>query len=249
MDNIKRKTWKIWEKNPKVEERTFKRVKKILPEMESTKQLVNILKPIYKKNMKILDVGCAAGHYYLGLMKLDDQINYTGVDATKNYINFAKRMFKKKENVSFYKLSIYDLIKKNFKKHDIVFCCNLILHLPEIKKALNNLLHVTKKHLIVRTLISSPSSITKRLLNYKFDKNGEPLNFVYQNNWSQDYIKSLVKNYDVHFIKDKFDPKNINKEYRYWKNIQGSNVTKIISGKQISGPKIFDWKWFVISKP
>ena len=74
MDNIKRKTWKIWEKNPKVEERTFKRVKKILPEMESTKQLVNILKPIYKKNMKILDVGCAAGHYYLGLMKLDDQI-------------------------------------------------------------------------------------------------------------------------------------------------------------------------------
>ena len=32
--------------------------------MECTKQLIKIIKPLYKDNMSILDVGCAAGHYY-----------------------------------------------------------------------------------------------------------------------------------------------------------------------------------------
>ena len=54
------------EKDYSVEARTFDRAKK-LPEMESAKQLRTLIKKIYRKGMSILDVGCAAGHYYHSL--------------------------------------------------------------------------------------------------------------------------------------------------------------------------------------
>ena len=52
--------WKIWNKNYKVEQRTFDRLKQNLPEMESAKQLRKLIQKVYKKKMMILDVGCAA---------------------------------------------------------------------------------------------------------------------------------------------------------------------------------------------
>ncbi len=43
--------WEIWNKNSSIE-RSAKRVKKELPEMEASKQLVNILKKNIKKEIK-----------------------------------------------------------------------------------------------------------------------------------------------------------------------------------------------------
>ena len=83
--------WKIWKRNKNVEARTFKRVKNELPEMESAKQLRKIIFKIYKPNMKILDVGCASGHYYNSLKKIDNNLFYCGLDPTKAYINFGKK--------------------------------------------------------------------------------------------------------------------------------------------------------------
>ena len=51
--------------------------------------------------MMILDVGCAAGHYYNSLKKIDKNINYTGIDATKKYISFAKKFFIKIKTLNF----------------------------------------------------------------------------------------------------------------------------------------------------
>ena len=39
------------------------------PEMEVSKALAKIVKKIVKKNDKILDVGCACGHYYRSLKR------------------------------------------------------------------------------------------------------------------------------------------------------------------------------------
>ena len=58
--------WEIWKKNSSIE-RSIKRVKKQLPEMEASKQVAQIIKKIYKKKNKILDFGCAAGHFYTSL--------------------------------------------------------------------------------------------------------------------------------------------------------------------------------------
>ena len=247
MKIINKNYWKIWNKKKKVEARTFDRTKEKLPEMESSKQLLKILKPIYKKNFKIMDVGCASGHYYHSIKKLNSKVEYLGIDATREYINFAKKYFKKNKSVNFKNLSIYNLKKTNLKS-DIVYCCNLILHLPEIKEALKNLIRASKKYVIIRTLISSSSTISKRIISHKFNNNNEPINFVYQNTWSRNYIKSLTKKYKTIFIQDKFSSKNINKEYKKWNLKQGKDITLVKNGIQISGSKVFEWEWVLIIK-
>ena len=84
------KNWNIWENNSEIE-RSIQRVKGTLPEMECAKRLNQILRKIYKKGNKVLDFGCAAGHFYNSLKKIDPNIDYTGFDATKPYIKFAKK--------------------------------------------------------------------------------------------------------------------------------------------------------------
>ena len=78
------KNWNIWENKSEIE-RSIQRVKGTLPEMECAKQLSQIVKKIYKKNT-VLDFGCAAGHFYHSLKKIDKNMNYTGFDSTESYI-------------------------------------------------------------------------------------------------------------------------------------------------------------------
>ena len=241
--------WKIWNKNYKVENRTFDRALKKLPEMESAKQLKYLISKIYKKNMKILDVGCAAGHYYHSLKKINNNINYIGIDSTKKYIKFAKKNFKKNKNTSFHCEDIFKIKKKHFKKYDITFCCNVLLHLPNIDLPLKNLIRTSKKFCFVRTLVSDNTHLSKFLYDDQFKQNS-PLNYVYQNTYSYNYIKRLIKrlgNHKVEFIEDNFKYKNLNAEYKkYEKKQQG--VTQVFNKKlQISGSKVFQWKWIKIT--
>lgn len=62
MENVKENNWRIWNKDDKVELRTYQRATGELPEMESAKQLARIIKPLYQKGNTVLDFGCAAGH-------------------------------------------------------------------------------------------------------------------------------------------------------------------------------------------
>ena len=86
--------WRIWNKDDKVELRTYQRAVGELPEMESAKQLVNVMRSLYKPGMSVLDFGCAAVHYYNSVKQLDANIDYTGADATKKYIEFGSNHFK-----------------------------------------------------------------------------------------------------------------------------------------------------------
>ena len=238
--------WKIWDVDESVELRTYKRVTGELPEMESTKQLVELVREIYQPGMKILDVGCAAGHYYKGLQRIDPAINYTGVDATVPYIKYAKEHFKDK-NVQFFVEDIFNL-PDSLGTFDIVYCCNVILHLPDFRVPVKNLLKATKKYCFIRTLISDKTLLSKMLYKDEFDADNNPTNFVFQNTYSAglltDYIKSLG-NYKVELIEDSFDENNINKEYKDYSD-QQSAVTRVVGNKQIAGNMVFEWKWLKI---
>ena len=100
-------------------ERSIQRVKKILPEMECAKQLSKIVK-YYKKGDKVLDFGCASGHFYLSLKKIDKDISYYGFDATKPYVRFAKKFFKNNPNTYFEIQNIF-LFQKNILTNLILF--------------------------------------------------------------------------------------------------------------------------------
>ena len=63
--------WRVWNRNIDPERTLLQRATGELPEMECTKQLVDLVSEVYQPNMKILDVGCATGHYLLGLLRID----------------------------------------------------------------------------------------------------------------------------------------------------------------------------------
>ncbi len=250
MVKIKSDNWRIWKIDKNVEVRTFKRVKKKLPEMECAKQLREILGKIYKKKMEVLDVGCASGHYYNSLKKIDKNISYTGMDSTHDYIKFGKKHFKKNKKVNLIHQDIFKIHKKYFRKFDITYCCNLLLHLPEIKKPITNLIKTSKKFCIIRTLVADKTHLSQFLYSDKFNKKNKPMNFVYQNTYSFDLIKKIIKScgkYRINFLDDKFNSKNINREFSIFKKKQ-SAVTKISEKRQIAGSKVFEWKWVVIQK-
>ena len=101
-------SWRIWDRDDSVEQRTYERVIGKLPEMECAKQLASIVSEVYQPKMKVLDVGCAGGHYYNSLKKIDNQILYTGFDSTKAYIDFAKNHFNE-DNVNFERQDIFSI--------------------------------------------------------------------------------------------------------------------------------------------
>lgn len=249
--------WDSWSINPD-EEKTKLRVKKKLPTMECTKQLKKIISKIYKPKMEILDFGCASGHYYLELSKLSKNFKYMGYDATKNYINFAKKHFKNNKNVNFKVESLLSRSIKPKQKFDIVYCCNVLLHLPELKLPIRNLLSRTKKYCIIRTLVDEHTHTSQYLVRDIFDKKGNPTHMTYQNTYSYNYIKKTIKdygNYNIKFENDVFNKNLINEEYKtinkktnFDKFNENADSTKVYNNLQISGSKVFNWKWVIIEK-
>lgn len=247
---MKKENWKIWDNDESVEQRTYKRVTGELQEMESTRQLVELISAIYSPGMSVLDVGCAAGHYYNGLKRIDSNLQYYGVDATVPYIAFAKEHFKDNKNTHFEVGDIFNLPDAYVSKFDIVYCCNVILHLPSFQVPITNLLKSSKKYCFIRTLVSEKTHLSKFLYSDEFDKNGDPLDFVYQNTYSFNILEKFILslgNYQIEFIDDKFDAERINKEYKDYSAAQNA-VTNVQNNVQIAGSKVFEWKWIKITK-
>ena len=72
--------------------------------------------------------------------------------------------------------------------------------------------------------------LSKYLYEDKFNKNGLPLNFVYQNTYSYNYLKQIFKKMEqekIEFIDDKSQYNNINKEFQKYKKKQDA-VTKVL---------------------
>ena len=244
-----RETWRIWDRDDSVEQRTYDRVMGKLPEMECSKQLVSLVREVYQPGMKVLDVGCAAGHYYNSLKPLDSEISYTGVDATRAYIEFAKNHFEKEENVRFDVQDVFNIDDSYSNEYDIVYCCNVLLHLPSISVPVRNIINSAKKYCFIRTLVSNHTHLSQYLYSDTFDTNGDPDNFVYENTYSFAYVKDLVEKEgcSAEFITDEFNPEAINKEFESHGDLQDA-VTKSLDGLQIAGSKVFEWKWIKVTK-
>lgn len=219
------------------------------PEMEVSKAMAKIIKKFIKKEESILDVGCASGHFYRSLKReIKNNFYYTGCDPYKIFLDYAKKAWKNDHNSSFVKGNIYNLpFKKN--NFDLCFSSNVLLHLPEVSKPIKELLRVTKKTLILRTVVYDVSYKIQLVYNNKwwkntkvkpvdeFDKKGNARSFSYFNIHSKDYLKALIRKVSpkskVKFIKDNFFLKSkINKSIKSEKR---PLATRIIADEQFSG--------------
>ena len=231
------------------------------PEMEVSKAIANILKPKIKNGSKLLDVGCACGHYYRSIKKrVKKNFFYTGTDPYEIFLDKAKIAWRNDANVNFLKGNIYKLpFKKN--QFDLTICSNVFIHLNKIKKPLQELLRVTKGTIIIRTVVYDVSYKVQLVYNNKwwkntdvkpkdeFDKNGNPRAFSYFNILSKDFLEGTIKDINkkakVTFIKDNFFSK---------KRISSSNkkekrplATRIVGDEQFSGC-LMQPHYFVIIK-
>ncbi len=259
--SMSNQNWRIWEKNKDYGKALYSRAVKQNPEMESSKAAARIVADILSKNDLILDAGCGAGHYLVSLDKtLSLPFSYYGIDSTCYYIDLARQAFlsEKKSNTlristDFKKGDIFNLpLQNNFA--DIVMCNNVFLHLPSIEKALSELWRVTKKYVIVRTLIGSLSFRIKQIVQpEEYSEDGEPVNYCYFNIYSYAYIDSLIKSLgrveESKLIKDTdFNPRNIGAVNYKGGIAKPRNMTSIVCGMQVNNYIIEPWHFLILKK-
>jgi SAM-dependent methyltransferase len=238
--------WQQWEKRPKTEPTLIDRAQGKLPPMESTKQLAKLVSQVYQPGMRVLDVGCNVGHYLRGLREIDGNLIYKGVDAYVQYIDSAKEIFAKDRNASF---EVKDIFQSLFPHdpYDITYCCNVLLHLPDFRAPVRNLLASTRSVLFIRLLLGDNTTIVKRAVAETFDDSGNPLDFVYQNTWQREYFSEFVRQqgWNVELIADQFDPSILNREYQ---TVNRGSGTRVVDGMQADGNIIFNWTWAKITR-
>lgn len=245
--NTEKDNWRIWDDDKAYGERFFHRIKGELPEMESSKALAKILKKQIYKNYNILDVGCGCGHYLKSLLsEIEIPFNYTGVDATNYYIELAKKAWADFSSASFYTGDIFDLPFDD-NSFDVVYCCNVFLHLPSIKKPLEELIRVSRKIVVVRSLFSERSFRIQDVHQknddssyIEFDEDGEPVSYHFYNIYSKNYVQSLIP-YKIQFNEDNnYKTSAIIDEFKLFSTQDQSHI---IDGKQVNGCIIQPWQF------
>jgi ubiquinone/menaquinone biosynthesis C-methylase UbiE len=229
-----------------------------LPDMEVAKAYSSIISRTKLNNFSLLDVGCLTGHFfYTFKKKIKNTFTYSGIDPWKLHINAARKIWKKYTHANF-KIGWAQKIPYPKNKFDIVICSNVITHIPEIKKPIEEMLRVAKKYLIIRTPIHNKSYRIQLVLNSRwfkftnilpkneFDQKGNPRAYEYYDVHSKDYFESVIKKIKpdakITFIKDNFfSTKNINN-----KKDKKQHKTKVINGMQVSDLLILPHHFVVI---
>lgn len=234
-----------WENQKEYGDLFYKRAIGELPEMECSKAVAKIIKGLIQENDIILDVGCGAGHYLTSLLKeVDVPFRYEGIDQTEYYIIKAREAFPE------HPFTVGDInnLRVPDQYAEIVMCHNVLLHLPSIELPIKELLRVSKKYILIRTLIGSHSFRIKQVEQPELYENGEPIHFHYHNIYSEAYLAELLKGYRYALtIDNNFDPMKLGGPENYVGK-RPDNLTVSVAGYQINEYIIQPWRFILIEK-
>jgi ubiquinone/menaquinone biosynthesis C-methylase UbiE len=217
-----------------------------LPEMESSKAVAARLNAVARPGDRILDVGCGVGHYLRSLSRiLPFAFHYTGVDTNSRDIEIARKAFTSSPNADFRTGDIYALPFPDASS-DLVMSNNLLLHLPSIRKPMQELCRVARRYVLIRTLVGERSFRIQNVNSSgdEFDENGEPHEFHYFNIYSKTYTEYLLSQISVvrkwQIVADRdFDKDRIMEAAREQPNVP--DVTVIIGDWQVNGYILQPW--------
>ncbi|KAF2116885.1 S-adenosyl-L-methionine-dependent methyltransferase [Lophiotrema nucula] len=104
--------------------------------------------PHLKSNFTILDIGCGPGSITTGFAKYVSEGTVTGVDITDEVLEQAREYVSsqdpKPQNVTFELGNVLEGLKYGDASFDVVFCNQVLLHIPEPVKALKEMRRVLK---------------------------------------------------------------------------------------------------------
>ncbi len=250
--------WRIWDRWPEYGRLLFRRAVGVEGEMESAKALALILSRFYRPGMRVLDVGCGAGHYLRTLRaRLDPEIDYLGVDATAAYVDLAREAYGEPERFEVGDIHALPFADGRF---DIVLCMNVIENLPPPPTpALHELLRVSNGCVVVRTLFGTRNYIVKELRTLEetgealvaeeelIRPDGEAVAYHYNNMYTESYLRAILAEIapgvrvgverDTHW--GPFDNRGL----------IGPTAAKAAGVRQISGNLILDWRFMTLRKP
>jgi ubiquinone/menaquinone biosynthesis C-methylase UbiE len=234
-----------------------------LPEMECSKAAAALVRDRVRGEDSVLDVGCGGGHYLRSLRRLvSARFRYTGVDATPDFLEVARRAWKDEPGVIFREADVYDLPFADA-EFDVVMCNNLLYHLPSLVKPLSELVRVARRLVLLRTLIGERSFRVQEVYSSaffhgsdvspenEFTDDGEPRSFAHLNIYSRRYFDAVVKRIapatTAEYIEDNFfDPAAI--EHSGTGEWENPNPTRIVEGRQAIGYIIMPYHFVLIDK-
>ncbi len=259
---MKEEKWKTWNETPRYGDVFYDRATGKMPEMESSKAVATRISRLAAGGESLLDVGCGGGHYLVSLDRImKTPFSYTGADATAYYIERAKEAFKGNNAATslrgdpcFETGDIFNL-KYDDNSFDIVFCANVLLHLPSVTTPLSELVRVSRKYVLIRTLVGQePFRIMHVISPEEYDEKGEPDKFNYFNIYSERFLRGFISSIPgvkrVSFEADHdFNPENIGAhEYENGGRDIPVNLTRIINGMQVNNYIIEPWGFILIEK-
>lgn len=242
----------------------YKRATGEMPEMVSSRKVASLISDWYLKQestnkIKILDVGCSAGHYFRSLKnRLDFPFDWIGVEPYDLFLNKAIKVLKDEVNVTLKKGHVQKIPLMD-REVDVSYCCNVLTHIHNINKPISELIRVTSKYLIIRTPVYEHSyriqlvynrswwDYTDVTVEEEFDDNGNPRSFSYFDILSYGYLESVILKYcptaKIIYAEDNKEELNeINRECEMSKVIP----TKFVNGVEVAGCLLLPHKYVLI---
>lgn len=249
----------------------LRRLRGELPEKESSKAVIELLRSRLTNNQKVLEVGCSVGHLAKSLGKLKLDLHYTGVDIDQYAISKGSEFLKVNNLSGVQHASLLEAPAEALpfmnESFDIVISLNVLEHLREPSKAIREFLRCARNYVLIRTLMSDQTFIVQEVRNSnhlnlgydhlelplpkdELDEWGMPKVFVYQNVYSKELIEGIVSDEKTAKTCEIFEDLMFNQEAFDLDNRLSKlpRVTKVIEGKQVRGLFIDTNHWILIEK-
>jgi SAM-dependent methyltransferase len=181
---------------------------------------------------------------------ISQPFSYTGADSATLYIELARQAFRDDPNASFKEADVFDLPFEE-QSFDVTLCNNVLLHLPSVRKPMEELCRVSRRLLVIRTLVGERSFLIKevRQEGTEFDDRGDPIHFNYYNIYASAFLKAILERQprfrSVDIIQDRdFDPTRIEEAAQV--HSSAGNPTRIFDGWQVNGYVLQPWAFVIV---
>ena len=113
------------------------------------------LKSIKKSELKINDIGCNVGHFYRNINQINSEVDYTGFDISKTYLDIAHNHFPEGNFI------LEDIGSSKFDKNkyncDVSIISATLEHIEDYEVFLENIFQSTNDLVLIRTFIGNES--------------------------------------------------------------------------------------------